>query len=147
MARVVGPLMSLSASGTLKKTITYRCGEFVHKIKNKPKNFSEEFEAQQEKFKAAAFLWSETLTSEEKAAWKRKALFDRFNVICNHIAVALPLVAVLSPVSFMTMMGLAGTWVSGYDAWMSFYLTLGPYGWPNYPAPPPDGWVPPNFQG
>lgn len=145
MAKVIGPLMSVQASGTLKDTITFRCGEFVHKKKKKTTKLNEAALEKQEEFKVAAFLWSEVLTAEQKLAWKSRVLIDRFNVICNHWAVALPLVCALYPLAGAMMLGLGPVWISGYDAWMSYYLTLGEYGWPNYPAPPPFEWKPPNF--
>jgi len=66
-----------------------------------------------------------------------------FDMRCNPQLLALPflgilpLAAPLIPVAALFKFG-----TNGYDLWMSYYLTLGNSGWPNYPSPPPIGWVP-----
>lgn len=146
MARVTGPMFSLGASGSIKGALTYKCGQFVTKKKPKRKLESSELSDQQLLFQSGSDIWSKGLTEGQRMLWRVKGIFDTLNVMCHHGVAALPLLFVLQPVGTLVALPL-GIVTKGYEAWMSFYLTLGSGGWPNYPGPPPSGWVPAKFKG
>ena len=145
MTKVTGPMLSLSASGSIYETLTFRCGKYVHKKKFKKRLSQEELSGQQGLFILGASVWKDEVTTEQKIAWKLLGIYDKFNIMCNAMIGALPLVMVLAPVT-IPLVPLSVGWISGYQVFMSFFLVLRTNGWPNYPGPPPEDWKPPGFK-
>jgi hypothetical protein len=141
MVKVVGPMLSLSASGSISGDLTFQCGEIVRKKKFKNSLSSGELNPQQEKMKEAAEYWSKTMTVSQKAEWRLYAIRDSFNVMCGHFAFALPFLGLIS-ISALIAGVIPFVWLNGYPLYQSYYLTLGASGWPNFPNPPPVGWKP-----
>jgi len=143
MALLVGPMMSLIARGSIGQALTFKCGHIAAKKKVSKDLRPDEYSGQQQRFADGAEVWSRTLTFETKQLWWAAGVGEYFDLRCNPQIVALPFAAV-HPIMGPTLALVGPYMVScrGYDLWMSWYLTLGPNGWPNYPAPPPTGWVP-----
>jgi len=141
MARVVGPLYSLQASGSFGDLITYKCGTIACKKKKESKFYSNKFNQQREKFKAGAEVWRSIRGFGALLAWGSVGIVDRYNLMCNHVPVALALFGILNPIDLVTLYP-AAVLISGYQLFMSYYLTFGEDGWPNYPFPPPGDWKP-----
>ena len=66
-----------------------------------------------------------------------------FDLRCNPQLMALPFLGILPMAAPLVPIGMIfKLGINGYDLWMSYYLTLHADGWPNYPSPPPSGWIP-----
>jgi len=114
MAKVVAPLLSLSASGPIGGVFSYVCGLYAKRATQ-----SEKFEyttrriSQETKFSEGAGTWSSL--GEGKKLWSDFALLVSKSEYC--------------PANYAFYM-------TGYQTFMSFYLDKGADGWPNYPLPP-----------
>ena len=143
MARVIAPMLSIVARGSIADAVTFKCGRFItRKIKKKDLR-ADELSEQQQLFKDGASVWSEDLSDEVKKAWFMVGVNNFFDLRCNPQLLALPFLGILPAAG--PLIPVAITWrlrSNGYDLWMSYYLTLGAGGWPNYPSPPPIGWIP-----
>lgn len=143
MATVIGPMLSLVARGSIGNAVTFKCGKFIAKKKTAKELRLIELSEQQALFKDGAAVWSEDLSPEVKKAWLLVGINNFFDLRCNPQLLALPFFGLLPaaapsiPVGIIWKLG-----SNGYSLWISYYLTLGPGGWPNYPSPPPIGWVP-----
>ena len=114
MATVVGPLLSLSASGTIGDVITFVCGHYVRKAEGK--KFADPSAAQsnnQNKWKAGCVVWQ--ALAGNKDLWKALVEAVQQSGQCP------------ARESYE---------LNGFQLFMSFYMDLGPDGWPNYPLPP-----------
>lgn len=71
MVRVVGPLLSLQASGSIADAITVRCGTIIHKkIMSDTEGLPDAMLSSQQKlFQEAASIW-QSLSPEIKKEWK-----------------------------------------------------------------------------
>lgn len=136
-------MMSLIARGSIGNAITFKCGTIVGKKKISKNLRPDQLSEQQQLFKDGAAVWSEDLSGEAKKAWFWVGVRNVFDLRCNPQLLALPFLGVLPlaapliPIGMLFKLG-----CNGYDLWMSYYLTLGSGGWPNYPYPPPVGWIP-----
>lgn len=127
MPTVTGPLYSLAASGKFGGAIDFLCNYKVRKAKfGEKKNkgaeskttnkVTEAQSTQRTKFKEAKHYWKVYLGVDQRAAWK----------------------------DFTQMVVSTGKCVgqtfklSGYTAWMKFYLKYGEGGWSGFPDPPED---------
>lgn len=143
MALLIGPMMSLIARGSIGSVLTFKCGHIAAKKKNNKKLRPGEYSGQQQLFADGAEVWSNTLSFEVQQLWWACGIGEFFDLRCNPQIIALPFFSIL-PLA-LPLLAYAGPMmlnIRGYDLWMSWYLTLGPGGWPNYPSPPPFGWVP-----
>ena len=143
MALLIGPMMSMIARGSIGGALTFKCGHIAAKKKFKNNLRSYELSEQQKIFQDGAEVWSTKLSFEIKQLWWATGVGEYFDLRCNPQIMALPFAACW-PILNATLLIVGPYMVScrGYDLWMSWYLTLGPNGWPNYPLPPPAGWVP-----
>jgi len=143
MALLIGPMMSMIARGSIGEVLTFKCGHIAAKKKFKNNLRSDALSEQQQLFKDGASVWSEDLSFETKQLWWATGVGEYFDLRCNPQLVALPFAACI-PIERELLLTMGPYMISqrGYDLWMSWYLTLGPSGWPNYPNPPPVGWVP-----
>lgn len=115
MAKTVGPLFSLHASGSVGGVLTYVCGTIVQKMKlRKEKEPSESQEDNQTKWKEGCEVWSGNPSI--KPEWK---VFLGWVASSDECPVEAPEMA------------------NGFQLFMMFYMKEGPDGWPNYPSPPP----------
>jgi len=135
--------MSVIARGSIANAITFKCGTVAAKKKTAKTLRLDQLSEQQVLFKDGAAVWSEDLTGDVKRAWLLVGVANTFDLRCNPQMLALPFLGIfpwaapLIPGVLILKLG-----CNGYDLWMSYYLTLGENGWPNYPNPPPTGWVP-----
>jgi len=114
MVRVVAPLMSLSASGTLKETLTYVCGLYLRRAKRAERfEYTQRRKKQETKFSQGCEVWQSL--KEDKEKWRKFAEFVKKSGFCD-----------VSLSYYMT----------GFQTFMSYYLAKGPGGWKNYPLPP-----------
>lgn len=114
MAKTIGPLFSLAASGSIANLITYVCGHYAKKKQKKPtKEKSQPQEEIMTKWKDGCGVWQ--TSQENKDEWGEFLQLLRTDKEC---AVKLVYTA------------------SGFQLFMSFYMKDGPGGWPNYPHPP-----------
>lgn len=141
MVKVVGPMFSLGASGSFSNDVTFQCGEVLRKKKFTNKLRNDWLNEQQQNFQMGAYRWSHELSAETKAKWALFGIVDTLNVMCDHYALALPFLGLVA-IEALPVSVLGVIWMTKYDLYMSYYLTLGPNGWPNYPDPPPIGWRP-----
>jgi len=143
MALLVGPMMSIIARGSIGGALTFKCGHIAAKKKANRNITQEMLSDQQLRFQAAADMWSRTLTFETKQLWWATGVGEYFDLRCNPQVMALPFAACF-PILNVLLPTVGPYMISqrGYDLWMSWYLTLGAGGWPNFPNPPPAGWVP-----
>lgn len=143
MAILVGPMLSVIARGSIGDVVTFKCGRVIGKKKFKKDLRANELSEQQQLFKNGAAVWSEDLTQAVKDEWFKVGIKNYWDLRCNPQLMALPFLGLLPAGPLLIALGILffpGT--NGYDLWMSYYLTLGDSGWPNYPLPPPIGWVP-----
>jgi hypothetical protein len=143
MATLVGPMMSVVARGSIGNAITFKCGTVAAKKKIKKNLRSDQLSEQQQLFKDGAAVWSEDLSDEVQKEWFLVGVRNVFDLRCNPSLLALPFLGILPLAA--PLIGVAALWklgINGYDLWISYYLTLGANGWPNYPSPPPIGWRP-----
>ena len=114
MAKVIAPLFSLAASGSIADVITFVCGHFARKKQDD--STTEPSPAQTEnqtKWKVGAAVW-QTL-GDDKTKWSSFFKMLQTDEECA------------TKISYLA---------SGYQLFMSFYMDSGPGGWPNYPLPP-----------
>lgn len=143
MATLVGPMMSVIARGSIANAVTIKCGRVMAKKKTKKDLRADELSEQQKLFKDGAAVWSEDLTDEVKKAWFWVGVRNVFDLRCNPQLMALPFLGILPMAAPLVPIGMIfKLGINGYDLWMSYYLTLHADGWPNYPSPPPSGWIP-----
>lgn len=143
MVKLIGPVMSLIARGTLAGAITYKCGTVAAKKKTKKNLRTDELNEQQRTFKDGAWIWDNEMTPEDKKKWKEVATQDYFDLRCNERPLPIPALGIW-PLSELYEKYRMNKQVGphAYNLFMAYFLTLGEYGWPNYPAPPPAGWKP-----
>lgn len=114
MARIVGPLMSLSATGTIKETLTFVCGTFARMAMSpKKKEFTEKQTGQQTKFSDGCAVWN-TIRGHH-LEWHLFSEWVKDTGFCD--------------VSLSRTM-------TGFQVFMAYYLQNGVNGWQNYPYPP-----------
>lgn len=113
MAKVTGPLLSLSASGTIADAITYVCGHFARKGEAKERKQPEQLFEQGQNFGAGVNVWN-PMTYEQKESWRQFTKVFRSAPECASL----------------------GFYLTGYNLFMSYYLRFGENGWTNYPAAP-----------
>ena len=119
MAKVTGPLLSLSASGTIAETITFVCGHFARKKQEKTGEQPEHLVGQGDTFKAGVDVWR-AMTASQKKSWG----------VFRKIIVSAPECSALKGE------------ITGYNLYLSHYLRYGVDGWENYPAAPSVLWLP-----
>ncbi len=111
---LVGPMMSLTASGDFKKTMTYVCGLYVRRAANKERmEFTQAQTGQQTKYSQGIEVWNGL--DGDKGKWTDFAEWVKKSGECD-----------VSLSYYMT----------GFQTFMSYYLKNGPGGWKNYPLPP-----------
>ena len=114
MAVVVGPLLSVDASGMIGDTLEFKCGGVACQKKRKsPGLENDEFNNQQKRFRLGTFVWM-SLEVWQKQEWRNTGWW---------------LEGKLTPHG-------QNVWIDGYQAFMSYFLRFGEYGWPGYPLPP-----------
>ena len=114
MALVTAPLMSLSASGKLKDTMTFVCGTLVRMADEKEKKADSPAQTEnQTKWKDGASVW--TANPANKTEWDNFGDYVEKSGYCD--------------VSL-------NYYFSGYQLFMAYYMKLGKDGWTNYPNPP-----------
>jgi len=114
MAKVIGPLFSMQASGTLAGTITYVCGHFARKAKVILDDSQVMPEGQTLKFMYAVKTWN-YLSGQIKQDWKDFGKIVKESKQCIEYELKL----------------------TGYQLFLSYYLTFGEDGWKSYPEPGP----------
>ena len=92
MAKVIGPLLSLKASGTFAGTLYVRCGQVMCK---KPMSDidgipDDELNDQQKLFQQAVKVW-QSLTPEQKRIWKNTEINAYLKTMCLATILGLPL--------------------------------------------------------
>ena len=115
MAKVFGPLLSISASGNFGNSLRYVCGHFVSKSSHGEVKSTPDREKQRLKFKLGIQTWSNDLTEYVKKSWSE---FTKCAFASEYCTAAYGK-------------------VSGYNMWMYFWLKFGENGWEGYPLPPP----------
>lgn len=127
MVKLIGPLHSVSASGKLKKTLIYYCGErlrmlnrFLNSEKRERDEYLNETQSDEvknaiEDFKEGAKEWQKLGLG--KGMWRDVWIMVRTQLTCDAVELM---------------------YVTGYNFFMSFYLRYGKNGWENYPYPPPE---------
>lgn len=114
MVKVVAPLFSIAASGTIGDVLTYVCGLYARKAEGaKPLEFSEEQAKNRTKWSTGCEVWGSEENDQRK--WREFVKLISQSEEC--------------PTRFKYYM-------TGFQTFMSFYMDLGPDGWPNYPQPP-----------
>jgi len=156
MARVIGPLMSLSASGTLAGTLTFQCGSVIKKKIGEDKDppLYADLNFQQKLFRMAAHIWKTELSQTTKDLWKKAAVVSALKPICLLVPGAMIVSAFVNPVggaifSTRVLAILLGLFyakdtiaIQGYPLWVSVYLITKGQHWEGYPNPPPEAWKP-----
>jgi hypothetical protein len=156
MAKIVGPLMSLSASGTFAGTFAFRCGSVVCRKKPERKDpfDPDDLSFQQKLFQEAAAIWSRQLSPEVKKLWRQAVIVSMFKPECVITTLSFAAMSLLNPQAgiLWTTRELAAAFgilyvhnafsLDGYQAWMSVYLTTQGQAWADYPNPPPGWWNP-----
>jgi hypothetical protein len=112
MAKVIAPLFSVRASGTLANTITYVCGHLARYAGKKSEKGGQPPTAQNDKFSEAVALW-QSFTDEQKQAWHDFAKLVHDKRVCTNYEY----------------------YLNDYQLFMSYYLSYGEDGWENYPNP------------
>jgi len=114
MAKIVAPLFSLAASGTIADLITYVCGHYVKKKNwNSDPKPSDKQKENQTKWAEGCIIWQGLRIDKEK--WKA---FLKVLKTDRECAVKIEYLG------------------NGFQLFMKFYMDEGPDGWPNYPLPP-----------
>jgi hypothetical protein len=113
MPKVTGPLFSLGASGTLAKTLVYVCGHLTRVAENRDKASQKPPTEQSNKFSDGAATWG-GFDVQLKDAWASWGKVIRDSRACIGLEY----------------------YLTGYQLWLSYYLTYGVDGWENYPFPP-----------
>lgn len=113
MAKVTAPLLSLTASGTIAKAITYVCGHFARKAVEKTEEQPAQLFPQGEKFTEAAGIWG-FLNGSQQDSWRNFTKVFKSAPECQNL----------------------GFYLTGYNLFMSYYLRFGVDGWENYPSAP-----------
>ena len=118
MAKVFGPLFSLSATGVLGNAIDFFCGEYARKIADRRNmKFSDAQTDRQTKWSGGCKAWQDAKKEYEDymKSWNKYRESVRAMVAC--------------PAGWFP-------WMSGFQVFMSLYMRKGPGGWAEYPLPP-----------
>lgn len=156
MARVIGPLMSLSASGTLAGTLTFQCGSVIKKKIGEDKDppLYADLNFQQKLFRLAAKIWSRDLSQSTKDLWRKAAIVSYLKPVCLFVPGAMIISGILNPVggvifgtkTLAVLLGLGylknSLSLQGYPLWVSVFLITKGEHWESYPSPPPEAWKP-----
>jgi len=137
MAKITNPLFSETATGTFGGAITFRCGHYVTKAqKEKPQKFTEEQNAQREKFQEAVAAWHSHLENPGREAWQNFA--RRVSDPRGYYKISIPGFILLVPIGFKSgfQKCIEMSRYSGYHYFISAYLRFGAGGWLGYPYPP-----------
>ena len=114
MVKVVSPLFSLAASGSIGGVITYVCGKFGRSKQTNPTGGpSVAQEDNQNKWSEGCAAWQ--LLGVDKSKWS--VFFKRLQTDEE----------CATKISYLA---------NGFQLFMCFYMSFGPGGWPNYPLPP-----------
>lgn len=112
MAKVVAPLFSLKATGTLAGAITFVCGQYARMAERKENEKKQGNENQMAKFTLGAEHW-QALPDGTKKLWNDFYKEILSSEQCLNITYDL----------------------SGYNMWMIYWLKFGENGWADYPLP------------
>lgn len=115
MAKVFGPLLSISASGDFGNSIQFVCGHFMRSKWHGEVKSTPDRDKQRLKFKEGVRIWGNELTDYVKKRWKEFTDIAMASKYCT--------------ASYGK--------VNGYNMWMFFWLKFGENGWYGYPLPPP----------
>ncbi len=150
MAKVIRPMFSLKASGSLKKTIYFSCGRIVRSFHAEPEEGSMDYDnlPQVILFKQAAYIWKHNLSDEVKNSWRRAYLvsFGSIKCILPDIEMMLGLWMYYSPqnsilippmiiLTYIAAQAYA-FWVNGYALFQEMYILHKGPNWSTYPLPP-----------
>jgi len=114
MVLLTAPLMSLSASGTFKNTLTFVCGTLARIAERKEKKtISSGQSANQTKWSEGCQVWQSP--ENDKSLWEAFGGYVKKSGACD--------------VSL-------SYYFTGFQLFMAYYMTLGPNNWINYPNPP-----------
>jgi hypothetical protein len=114
MVKVVAPMFSLAASGTINKTFTYVCGLYARRAERAEKmEFSEEQKERQTKYSVGCKEWQKL--GDKKKLWNEFAERVKSSGACD------------ANLEF---------YMTGFQTFMSYFLLRGIGGWRNYPLPP-----------
>ena len=114
MAKVIAPLFSLAASGTLAGAITFVCGKSARRARLALKRSEEGPTSQNSLFAEAAAAWS-SQTPQTKEQWSVFGKIVKDDRACIGLEY----------------------YLSGYQLFISYYMEFGVNGWADYPLPGP----------
>ncbi len=114
MVKVVAPLFSLRASGTLGNTITFVCGHLARIAQRKEEAEGYVPTGQNEYFMEAIKRWN-NLSVGVKDDWRNFARVVKDSKVCISL----------------------DYYLTNYQLFLSYYMTWGFNGWPDYPNPGP----------